>query len=127
VVEVSRAYNTFKLMNMNKDIKSISTLLKSISSAPRIRILLGIGAGEACVCHLEAILGWRQSYISQHLMSLRKAKVLSSRRDGRFIFYRLRKPEVLKLIREAARIKGIDLVQVESPENCACPSCSLPE
>ena len=73
----------------SSEIKKISQLLRAISSTPRLRILLAIGTGEACVCHLEAKLGLRQAYISQHLMDLRKGKVLTSRREGRFIFYRI--------------------------------------
>ncbi|NWG07099.1 MAG: winged helix-turn-helix transcriptional regulator [Chloroflexi bacterium] len=50
--------------------EQISPLLSAIASPQRIAILLAIGTGEACVCHLEASLGWRQAYISQHLMAL---------------------------------------------------------
>ena len=48
-------------------------LLHLLGQAERLSILLAIGNGEACVCHLEAALGLRQAYISQHLMTLRQA------------------------------------------------------
>lgn len=111
-------------MNIKKTARSISRLLKAISPAPRIRILLGIGAGEACVCHLEAMLGWRQAYISQHLMALRKAGVLTSRRDGRFAYYRLTDKRILQLIEQAAQLTGAALYQAEIPAECACPHCA---
>ena len=57
-----------------KNRKLISRLLESISKPARIQILLAIGEDEACVCHLEAVLGYRQAYISQQLMALREAK-----------------------------------------------------
>ena len=72
----------------------------------------------------------RQAYISQHLMSLRDAQVLSARRDGRFIYYRLSDLELIPLIRRAARLAGIpeDTVAFaaagDQPDGCACPSCA---
>lgn len=51
----------------------IAHLLQTIGQTARLQILLAIGEGEACVCHLEAALGWRQAYLSQHLMALREA------------------------------------------------------
>jgi DNA-binding transcriptional ArsR family regulator len=37
--------------------RKISRLLRAISQPSRLEILLAIGTGEACVCHLEAYLG----------------------------------------------------------------------
>ncbi|MGD2156567.1 MAG: metalloregulator ArsR/SmtB family transcription factor [Anaerolineales bacterium] len=109
--------------------KKISRLLRTVHQLPRVRILLGIGRGEACVCHLEALLGYRQAYISQHLMALRKAKLLATRREGRYIFYRLRDPELLDLICQAGVVAGVPateleaLTQDESLPQCICPDC----
>jgi ArsR family transcriptional regulator len=57
--------------------EQIAAPLQAIASPQRVAILLTIGMGEACVCHLETALGWRQAYISQHLMALRKADILT--------------------------------------------------
>jgi DNA-binding transcriptional ArsR family regulator len=108
------SYNTFRFMNMKKQSISqiseqIASLLTAIAAPQRIAILLAIGTGEACVCHLEAKLGYRQAYISQHLMALRQAGLLDSRREGKYIFYRLAKPEVTLLIQQAAKISGVNL------------------
>ncbi|MEJ5240429.1 MAG: thioredoxin family protein [Anaerolineales bacterium] len=43
--------------------EQIATPLEAIASPQRIAILLAIGRGETCVCHLEALPGWRQAYI----------------------------------------------------------------
>ncbi len=109
-------------------IAKVSDLLQAISPKPRLEILLSIGAGEACVCHLESILGYRQAYISQHLMELREAGVLSTRRDGKFIFYHLEKPEILEMVALAAHVVGMDIaidtagVNLQQP-SCNCPNC----
>jgi ArsR family transcriptional regulator len=111
------------------EVKKISQLLRAISSTPRLHILLAIGTNEACVCHLEVKLGLRQAYISQHLMDLRKAKVLTSRREGRFIFYRLSDPRLLELIQQAGEVANIpepelrQLLHNNPLPQCCCPNC----
>ena len=110
--------------------EQIAGPLEAIASAQRIAILLAIGNGEACVCHLEASLGWRQAYISQHLMALRKADVLQDRREGRYVFYRLKDIALLDLIMAAARISGMaaepisTLLETQVHPSCECPQCS---
>ena len=105
-------------------------LLRLLGQAERVSILLAIGDGEACVCHLEAALGLRQAYVSQHLMALRQTGIVTARRDGRNIFYRLETPDLLDLIRQAGRLAG--LPETELPfrahptvlGNCPCPHCT---
>lgn len=112
----------------NLNILQVSELLQVVSQQTRLEIILAIGMGEACVCHLEAVLKQRQAYISQHLMALREAGVIAARREGRYIFYRLERPAVLALVQQAMRIAG------QSPEafqesmrlarqGCNCPTC----
>ena len=94
--------------------EKISTPLTAIASPQRIAILIAIGTGEACVCHLETALGWRQAYISQHLMSLRKADILLDRREGRYVFYRLKDASLLDLITASARLSGLSTESVSA-------------
>ena len=109
--------------------EKISTPLTAIASPQRIAILLAIGTGEACVCHLETALGWRQAYISQHLMSLRKADILLDRREGRYVFYRLKNASLLDLITASARLSGLSaesisaLINTQFHPSCECPQC----
>jgi ArsR family transcriptional regulator len=111
--------------------EQIAEVLRVISPPARIAILIAIGRGEACVCHLESILGWRQAYISQHLMALRNAEVLRDRRQGRYVYYRLADGALLDLVREAARLQGLDPGSVDALANptpgshCECPHCAL--
>ena len=102
---------------------TISQLLQSIGQPARLQILLAIGEGETCVCHLEATFGWRQAYLSQHLMALRKANILLVRREGRFMHYRLANLVLLGVIRQLAEIQGITLPRLEPSEDCTCPHC----
>lgn len=116
-------------MNMSKQIpphEKISDLLTSISNPVRVQILLTIGMGEACVCHLESLLELRQAYISQQLMLLRKNEIITSRREGKYIYYRLVKPEVLDVVRAAGEIVGVPKgsLVIQDHSSCECPRCS---
>ena len=110
--------------------EKIGELLQAIAPPARLAILLAIGTGEACVCHLETALGWRQAYISQHLLSLREADILSDRREGRYIFYRLKNASLLDLVRAAASLRGLSAESVSALINtrtypaCECPQCA---
>lgn len=125
-------YNIFMNTNMTipETAEKIAEVLQVISPPARIAILLAIGRGEACVCHLEAILGWRQAYISQHLMALRKADILQDRREGRYVYYRIKDEAILALVRDAAALGGFAPKSVDALTNpnpgpdCECPHCA---
>jgi ArsR family transcriptional regulator len=108
---------------------SLSGFLQALSSPSRLEIILAIGTSEACVCHLEAVLGQRQAYISQHLMALRDAGLIINRREGRYIYYRLRDPKILGFLRQAAVQAGISgpvmdrLLTPTAYPACSCPKC----
>lgn len=110
--------------------EQIAAPLQAIASPQRVAILLSIGRGEACVCHLETALGWRQAYISQHLMSLRKADILTDRREGRYVYYRLKNASLLDLVLAAASLAGLSAESVSALINtstypaCECPHCA---
>ena len=125
-------YNIFGIWNMFKQKnphEKVSELMKSISNPVRVQILLAIGTGEACVCHLEALLGLRQAYISQQLMILRKKKIITSRREGKYIYYRLAKPELLDIVQAAGEIVGVpkNSLVIQDHSSCECPKCSTTE
>ena len=107
--------------------KSIASLLQVISQPARVQILLAIGEGETCVCHLEAAFGWRQAFLSQNLMALRKEGILQARRDGRYIHYRLSDPQILSLLQQAADLKGVSLPELALSPACTCPNCCKKE
>jgi len=115
-------------MSGQNSLSKMGALFRQISHPARLGILLTIGEGEACVCHLEAQLGMRQAYLSQHLMALRDAGLLSTERDGRFIYYRLANPAILDLVRNAAKVSGIDENELKkttgNKKSCSCPKCS---
>ena len=119
------------MKNINIE-KRIAAIHKVLSSPFRIRLLKTIGEEEVCVCHLESVMKKRQAYISQHLMVLRDAGILLTRREGKYIFYRVASEDVFQLVEWAAKIGGLrtsDLSQPIDNKNvveCVCPKC-VPE
>jgi DNA-binding transcriptional ArsR family regulator len=109
--------------------EKISRIFRAVSTPARFRILAAIGNGEACVCHLETLLDLRQAYISQQLMEMRDAGLLDTRRDGRYIFYRLTEPQLLDLLINIGRLFDIPTEEIETLLNtdplpqCCCPDC----
>jgi ArsR family transcriptional regulator len=78
----------------NTVLKDVQAFLKLIADPNRLRIILLLTQGERCVCDIESGLGLRQNLISHHLSVLRRAGLIMDRRDGRWVYYRL-KPEAL--------------------------------
>lgn len=117
-------------MRQNSQIwDQVGELFSVLGNPFRLALLYAIGSGEVCVCHLEEVLDKRQPYISQHLSALRDQDLLLTRREGRYIFYRLADPGVFELIRRMGKLAGLsrgDLPAAQTPESrpgCPCPSC----
>jgi len=64
-------------------------VFKALADETRLRILSLLSHGEMCVSDLDAILGAGQSKVSRHLDYLRKTGLVTSRRSGTLVFYRL--------------------------------------
>ncbi len=100
-------------------------VLKAFTHPTRLAILDQLRDDEHCVCHLEAHLGLRQAYISQQLSVLREAGLITDRRDGWNIFYRVADERIfhmldtLRLIARAPKWEP----QISNVE-CACPKCT---
>lgn len=75
----------------NKEYR-IAFLLKALSDHTRLRLINLIGNDEVCVCFFVEVLKINQPKISRHLAYLRRAGVVSARREGKWIHYRLVEP-----------------------------------
>ncbi len=76
-------------------------LLKAVAVESRLRILWALLHGEHSVNDLAEHVGGSASAVSQHLRQLRELGVVSSRRDGNFIFYSCDHAHVRALATEA--------------------------
>ena len=104
-----------------------SNILKALSHPTRLAILDILREGEQCVCHMEAILGQRQAYISQQLMVLKNAELIEPRRDGLNLYYRVIQPEIYTVLDAVAAVTGTSQklnIHNKAAAACPCPRCS---
>lgn len=122
----------FDNMNISESSSSekLSQIFRAFSTPARLRILAAIGTSEACGCHLEAMLNMRQANISQQLMEMRDADLVDTRRDGRYIFYRLTEPQLLEMLLKIGRLFAVPtgelgaLLNAGNLPQCECPECT---
>ena len=67
----------------------IIEIMKAASDPTRIRILMGLQKQELCVCQITELLELAPSTISKHMSILKHAGLLKSRKDGKWIYYRI--------------------------------------
>jgi ArsR family transcriptional regulator len=77
---------------------------RALSDETRLRILALLKDGEVCVCHIHGGLRLPQPTISRHLAYLRRAGLVTARRDGVWMHYRLALPAspIVKGVLDAA-------------------------
>ena len=72
------------------DTESLAALFKTLSEPVRLRIVyLLLEKGELCVCHLVDTLELSQSVVSRHLAYLRNNGLVTTRREGVWVHYRI--------------------------------------
>lgn len=93
---------------------------KILAHPVRLQILDLLRQGEVCVCHIEVALQKRQAYISQQLMILRDMNVVTTRKNGLQVYYRISDPQMLALLQ---LLNG----EADKPDvlsSCPCPNCN---
>ena len=108
-----------------------AALMRAMGHPARLRILEILAQGEACVCHLAAVLRQRQPFVSQHLMALRRAGLVRDRRDGALVYYRLSDELVTEVMAQMRRLlqavqQDVALSPAPRPPvaGCTCPACT---
>ncbi len=71
----------------------LESFFLALADRTRLRLLNLIAGGEVCVCFFVEVLGEPQPKISRHLGVLRNAGLVAARRDGKWMHYRLTRPE----------------------------------
>jgi ArsR family transcriptional regulator, arsenate/arsenite/antimonite-responsive transcriptional repressor len=71
---------------------NLPQFFQALGDTTRLRLLNLMGEQEVCVCYLVEILGAPQPKISRHLAYLRNAGVVSARREGKWMHYRIVMP-----------------------------------
>ncbi|MGB8644236.1 MAG: metalloregulator ArsR/SmtB family transcription factor [Anaerolineae bacterium] len=100
----------------------LAALLRAIAHPARLELLQALQAGEECVCHLTALLGKRQAYISQQLASLREADLIAERKEGLRVYYHICEPRLAPVL-AALRSKESPVLGHAVVMSCPCPRC----
>ncbi len=100
-------------------------LLRTLAHPVRLTLLEALSQGEECVCHLTALLGRPQPYVSKQLAELREAGLVTDRRDAQRIYYRLADDRITELLEAARVLSGRSTAAIrQTIPGCSCPRCS---
>ena len=90
---------------LNEPISEVKAeLFKALGHPARIRVLEVLTSGEHSVGEMQPLVGIEASHLSQQLGVLRRAGLVSTRREGASIIYSLRDPHVAELLAVAKRV-----------------------
>ncbi|MEW6500045.1 MAG: ArsR/SmtB family transcription factor [Thermodesulfobacteriota bacterium] len=80
------------------EIARMAELFKAVADSSRLSILWALRHGEMCVCDLAALLAISESAVSHQLRLLRTLRLVSNRRDGVILYYRLNDDHIEQLL-----------------------------
>ena len=83
---------------MAQNASDAATYLKTLAHEGRLMILCHVGSGEKSVGELEQLLDLRQAAVSQMLARLRDDGLVTTRREGKTIFYALADDKTAEVI-----------------------------
>lgn len=72
---------------------SIDRFFSALADPTRLRILHLLSGRELCVCYFVEILYCPQPKVSRHLAMLRAAGIVTARREGKWMHYRMLEPQ----------------------------------
>jgi rhodanese-related sulfurtransferase/DNA-binding HxlR family transcriptional regulator len=93
--------------------EQFALVAKTLGHADRLDILEHLGQGERSVDALAQRIGLSIANTSQHLQQLRRAGLVASRRDGKFVLYRLADDAVVGLLESLRQVAERNLAEVD--------------
>jgi ArsR family transcriptional regulator len=88
--------------------------LQAVGQATRLRILEVLAGGERCVCDIQVAVGEQQSNVSKHLAILRRTRILTARREGGRVLYRIRDGRIPEALRRLSDVVPRDFFGSET-------------
>ncbi len=89
---------------MTKNASAVATVMKALANERRLLILCALSQEELNVMTLAGRIGLSQSALSQHLARMRDDGIVTYRRDGQTLWYRIADVRIAKLMRELERL-----------------------
>ncbi len=81
--------------------RAVLEVTKALADGNRLRVLMALRGGELCVCQIVALLQLAPSTTSKHMAILRQARLVESRKEGRWMYYRLPDRKAPKAVKDA--------------------------
>lgn len=85
-------------MPPEEELFDLAELFKVFGDTTRVKILYVLFESEMCVCDIAEVLNISQSAISHQLRTIKQAKLIKNRRDGKTIYYSLADDHVKTII-----------------------------
>ena len=82
----------------DEDVIRLESLFQLFADDNRLKLLLALRERELCVCDISAFVGMSMSAVSHQLRSLRAAKLVKPRREGKTVYYSLADEHVESII-----------------------------
>ena len=95
-----------KIGDEDSTFRELEAFFSALGDSTRLKMLRVIGDEELCSCEVMATLGLTQPTTSHHLGILERAGLLNSRRNGKWVFYKIANLKVKNLI-----TKGFSLIE----------------
>ena len=97
--------------NATQDLAELAEVFKALGHPTRLWIVCSLAHGEKCVCDFVEGTGEEFSAVSQHLNVLKKARVVTSEKRGKHVFYKL----------VYSCIPGLTACRESAEKSCVCP------
>jgi ArsR family transcriptional regulator, arsenate/arsenite/antimonite-responsive transcriptional repressor len=107
----------------------LKDLFAALADQTRLRLLNLMNGREVCVCYFVEILKQPQSKISRHLAYMRSAGIVSARREGKWMHYRIAKPndKARLAILNAALAAMSGRSEMRNDTNALSKACCAPQ
>jgi len=69
--------------------RDLMAVIKALADENRVRVLMALRPKDLCVCQIVELLGLAPSTVSKHMAILKQARLVDSRKEGRWMYYRI--------------------------------------
>lgn len=90
---------TFSALNEHSA-AHVAELFRAFSDTSRVRIMSALLSGEKNVSALAELVGITESAVSHHMRGLRQMHIVTARRDGKEVYYRMDDPHIITLFKQ---------------------------
>jgi DNA-binding transcriptional ArsR family regulator len=95
-------------------IENLVKILKSLADFNRLRIVMAIGNGSLSVSEIIHATDLPQTLVSFHLKALRNAAVVTTKRNGPFIYYSLSSPRLIDILGDLSKTNDTAAISCDS-------------